>query len=125
LSAEEASIDESHEQESKVVTGRWSKGEHQKFIKGKSPILKCTTFYRIALSLFGRDWKKVEVYIGTRSGAQIRSHAQKFFTRIEKEYAGDVDSYINKKAKEIEDRSQNEQEIDGDESNQQDMDLTS
>lgn len=29
----------------------------------------------IAMSIFGRDWKKVEQHIGTRSGAQIRSHA--------------------------------------------------
>jgi len=29
----------------------------------------------IAMSIFGRDWKRVESHIGTRSGAQIRSHA--------------------------------------------------
>ena len=29
----------------------------------------------IALKLFGKDWKRVEDYIGTRTGAQIRSHA--------------------------------------------------
>jgi SHAQKYF class myb-like DNA-binding protein len=46
---------------------------------------KIINFYFIAMSLFGRDWKKVEQHIGTRSGAQIRSHAQKFFNRIEKE----------------------------------------
>lgn len=43
-----------------------------------SPIFKIffeILIYIIALSLFGRDWKKVEKYIGTRSGAQIRSHA--------------------------------------------------
>jgi hypothetical protein len=33
----------------------------------------------LAMSMFGRDWKKVEQHIGSRSGAQIRSHAQKFF----------------------------------------------
>lgn len=37
------------------------------------------------MSLYGRDWKKVEQHIGSRTGAQIRSHAQKFFNRIEKE----------------------------------------
>ena len=31
--------------------------------------------FHIAMSLFGKDWKKVEQHIGTRSGAQIRSHA--------------------------------------------------
>ena len=35
---------------------------------------------------FGKNWKKVEEHIGTRSGAQIRSHAQKFFKRLEREY---------------------------------------
>ena len=41
--------------------------------------------FKLAMSMFGRDWKKVEQHIGSRSGAQIRSHAQKFFNRIEKE----------------------------------------
>ena len=35
--------------------------------------------------MFGKDWKKVEDFIGTRTGAQIRSHAQKYFMRIEQE----------------------------------------
>lgn len=50
------------------------------------------------MSMYGRDWKKVELHIGTRSGAQIRSHAQKFFNRVEKELQVDIDSYIQKKA---------------------------
>ena len=49
--------------------------------------------------LHGRDWKKVEQHIGTRSGAQIRSHAQKFFSRVEKELGADVETYIQQKAK--------------------------
>ena len=44
------------------------------------------TFSFLALTLFGKDWKKVEEYISTRTGAQIRSHAQKFFNRVQKEY---------------------------------------
>ena len=32
-------------------------------------------FSHTALKLYGKDWKKVEKFIGTRSGAQIRSHA--------------------------------------------------
>ena len=55
--------------------------------------------------MYKRDWKKVEIFIGTRSGAQIRSHAQKFFTRIEKEYPDvDIDMYIDNKAKVIQER---------------------
>ena len=47
--------------------------------------------HSIALKLYGKDWKKVEDYIGTRTGAQIRSHAQKYFLRIEKEINGTFD----------------------------------
>ena len=55
--------------------------------------------------MYKRDWKKVETFIGTRSGAQIRRHAQKFFTRIEKEYPEvDIDTYIDNKAKVIQER---------------------
>ena len=56
----------------KKTCGRWSCEEHKKFIEG--------------LMKFGKNWKKVEEHIGTRSGAQIRSHAQKFFKRLEREY---------------------------------------
>ncbi|KAL4467839.1 hypothetical protein ABPG74_013174 [Tetrahymena malaccensis] len=52
--------------------GRWTKEEHQKFLEG--------------LNIYGKNWKKVEEHIGTRTGAQIRSHAQKFFNRLEKEF---------------------------------------
>ncbi|CDW77411.1 myb-like dna-binding shaqkyf class family protein [Stylonychia lemnae] len=53
------------------TAGRWTRQEHIRFIQ--------------AIKLFGKDWKKVEDHIGTRTGAQIRSHAQKYFLRIEKE----------------------------------------
>ena len=32
----------------------------------------------------GKDWKKVEEVVGTRTGSQVRSHAQKFFNKINK-----------------------------------------
>ena len=51
--------------------GRWTKEEHTKFVE--------------ALKLYGKNWKKVEEFVGSRSGAQIRSHAQKFFNRLNKE----------------------------------------
>jgi SHAQKYF class myb-like DNA-binding protein len=50
-----------------VTLGRWSKEDHDKFVEG--------------LRLFGKDWKKIEEFIGTRTGSQIRSHAQKYFRR--------------------------------------------
>jgi SHAQKYF class myb-like DNA-binding protein len=55
----------------KQVSGRWTKEEHDRFVEG--------------LKIFGKNWKKVEEYVATRSGAQIRSHAQKFFNRVERE----------------------------------------
>lgn len=35
--------------------GRWSKEEHVKFVE--------------ALNLYGKNWRKVEEYVATRSGA--------------------------------------------------------
>lgn len=47
----------------KVNTGRWSQEEHSRFIE--------------AINIFGKDWKRVQQYVGTRTSAQSRSHAQK------------------------------------------------
>ena len=52
----------------KFNSGRWSKEEHNKFIKG--------------LIEFGNDWKMVQKIIRTRSSSQSRSHAQKFFLKL-------------------------------------------
>lgn len=54
----------------KKETGRWTKEEHSRFILG--------------LVNYGKNWKKVEELVGTRTGAQVRSHAQKFFNRLSK-----------------------------------------
>jgi hypothetical protein len=62
---------------------------HMWNMKSLSKVISFILIYT-ALNTCKRDWKKVEIFIGTRSGAQIRSHAQKFFTRIEKLYP-DVD----------------------------------
>ena len=48
--------------------GRWSTEEHTKFIEG--------------LVEFGKNWKDVQKYVGTRTTAQARSHAQKFFLKL-------------------------------------------
>ncbi|KAH7442316.1 hypothetical protein KP509_03G081800 [Ceratopteris richardii] len=50
---------------------RWTESEHQKFLD--------------ALKLHGRAWRRIEEYIGTKTAVQIRSHAQKFFSKLEKE----------------------------------------
>lgn len=47
--------------------GRWTDEEHNKFMEG--------------IKIFGKDWKKVQQYVGTRTSAQSRSHAQKVLTK--------------------------------------------
>jgi len=59
--------------------GRWTKEEHHRFVE--------------AIQAHGKNWKKVEESVGTRSGAQIRSHAQKYFLKLEKE------TKVNQKSK--------------------------
>ena len=53
------------------TTGRWTDEEHQAFLRG--------------LHTYGREWKKVASHIPTRSSAQVRSHAQKYFSKLQKE----------------------------------------
>ena len=50
------------------------------------------------MHLYGKDWRRVEAHIGTRNGAQIRSHAQKFFNRLQHDANVDPDAYIREKA---------------------------
>ena len=59
------------------VPGRWSTEEHKKYLEGIESDLTI-----IAIELYGKNWKKVEEYIHTRTGAQIRSHAQKYFNKV-------------------------------------------
>ncbi|KAK9815423.1 hypothetical protein WJX72_003427 [[Myrmecia] bisecta] len=50
---------------------RWTDEEHNRFLD--------------ALKLYGRAWRRIEEHIGTKTAVQIRSHAQKFFAKLEKE----------------------------------------
>jgi SHAQKYF class myb-like DNA-binding protein len=69
--AVEASASQNSKNDTQFSNGRWTKEEHQRFVD--------------AIKLYGKNWKKVEEYIGTRSGPQVRSHAQKFFLKLDKE----------------------------------------
>lgn len=40
----------------------------------------------LGLQLYGRNWKKIEEMIGSRTGSQIRSHAQKYFLKTNKPF---------------------------------------
>lgn len=53
-------------------TGRWTAQEHEAFITG--------------LSMYGREWKRVAQLIPTRTSAQVRSHAQKYFHHLEQHH---------------------------------------
>lgn len=50
--------------------GRWTDEEHNKFLE--------------ALQLHGKNWNKVHKHVGTRTSAQTRSHAQKYFNKLTK-----------------------------------------
>ena len=63
--------DNSNKDSAKLDKGRWKKEEHELFLKG--------------LEIYGRDWKKIESLVGSRTGPQIRSHAQKYFNKITKD----------------------------------------
>ncbi|KAK8826591.1 hypothetical protein WA538_006051 [Blastocystis sp. DL] len=60
--------------------GRWDESEHKLFLEG--------------LSRYGSDWKAIAGMISTRNLVQVRTHAQKYFQKLQKTNAnkGFVDS---------------------------------
>ena len=76
----------------KFQSGKWTEEEHEKFIEG--------------ILLYGKEWKKVQEIIKTRSSAQARSHGQKFFLKIKKSIenrAENLNLKINEKNQMIDD----------------------
>ena len=51
-------------------TGRWTKEEHEAFLS--------------ALQQYGKEWKKVAAKVKTRTVVQTRTHAQKYFQKLNK-----------------------------------------
>lgn len=50
--------------------GRWTEEEHEVFLEG--------------LQLHGKQWKTIATMIGTRTVVQVRTHAQKYFQKMER-----------------------------------------
>ncbi|KAK9285475.1 hypothetical protein L1049_024669 [Liquidambar formosana] len=59
---------------------RWTEDEHKKFIE--------------ALKLYGRAWRRIEEHVGSKTAVQIRSHAQKFFSKVVRESSGSNTSSV-------------------------------
>ena len=58
-------------------TGRWTREEHDAFLS--------------ALQKYGKEWKKVAAKVKTRTVVQTRTHAQKYFQKLQKSLAGGND----------------------------------
>lgn len=56
-------------------TGRWTREEHEAFLTG--------------LQHYGKEWKKVAAKVKTRTVVQTRTHAQKYFQKMQKGSIGD------------------------------------
>jgi SHAQKYF class myb-like DNA-binding protein len=72
----ETSYKKRKKQDPSSCAGRWTPEEHKAFLVG--------------LAVYGREWNRVAKDIPTRTSAQVRSHAQKYFAKIEKEKREDA-----------------------------------
>lgn len=58
------------------LNGIWTKDEHDMLL--------------FALEIFGNQWRAIQIFLGTRSSGQIRSHVQKHFQAIRRETIKDL-----------------------------------
>jgi SHAQKYF class myb-like DNA-binding protein len=63
--------------------GRWSEQEHKVFLEG--------------LERYGKQWKTIALMIGTRTVVQVRTHAQKYFQKMERKNKDNSSSGSNNK----------------------------
>jgi SHAQKYF class myb-like DNA-binding protein len=63
-----STLEEEKEESKNKGTGRWTKQEQKLFEE--------------ALEKYGKDWKRIQEFVGTRTTTQARSHAQKFFLKL-------------------------------------------
>ena len=68
VSTPTTSVAEKRSGEEKV--GRWTEEEHKIFLQG--------------LAMHGKQWKTIATMIGTRTVVQVRTHAQKYFQKMER-----------------------------------------
>lgn len=68
VSTPTTSVAEKRPMEEKI--GRWTEEEHEIFLEG--------------LQLHGKQWKTIATMIGTRTVVQVRTHAQKYFQKLER-----------------------------------------
>jgi SHAQKYF class myb-like DNA-binding protein len=55
-----------------ILAGRWTKQEHNRFLEG--------------VELHGKNWKRISAMVKTRTVVQTRTHAQKYYQKLEREH---------------------------------------
>jgi len=67
---DDSSVSGNNEVPENTTSGRWSAQEHNMFLNG--------------LKIHGKGWKKIAEMIQTRNVVQVRTHAQKYFQKLER-----------------------------------------